>query len=328
MSFTNQMKKEFSCLVVDSVIAYFTADVPVVAPVLAAAAHHGIDQKFSSDDQPDTFIRRYLAEHAAELSESDVYLIEAAAEICLKKWDLSLHGRPADKTAAVLVSCYFSDYPPCNAAADEVLRKNLTGVLEAALPVFIEKAQSDPLLASKWRACVNQRLDALDGDVARLKEKTANLQVPNQPGTADVAGHYQKQWKKFCFLDRDISNGKRLCDIYQVPDCRAYNHQADTLSLYSCLKNHFQNQEFPLLVLLGHPGSGKSTAITWLLNQPELTATRKVRVYRFSDFEGIDWNSPVNNLPDKLLYAAGLQVADLAHSILILDGLDEISMGT
>ena len=80
-------------------------------------------------------------------------------------------------------------------------------------------------------------------------------------------------------------------------------------------------------VLLGHPGSGKSTAITWLLNQPDLIQNRKVRVYRFADFEAIDWTGRPNNLPSHILQDAGLNTSDLNNSILILDGLDEINMG-
>lgn len=80
--------------------------------------------------------------------------------------------------------------------------------------------------------------------------------------------------------------------------------------------------------MLGQPGIGKSTLITYFLKKSE--DRRKKRVFRIADFSNCDeckkWRSEKRYAADWLLKALGLSKQDLNQSVLFLDGLDEINL--
>lgn len=84
-----------------------------------------------------------------------------------------------------------------------------------------------------------------------------------------------------------------------------------------------------MLLILGQPGIGKSTLITWI------TANFKERienilVYQFStDLQNIDWENKNKNpsMLDDILKELNLSNEELAGKTLIIDGFDEISIG-
>ena len=79
-----------------------------------------------------------------------------------------------------------------------------------------------------------------------------------------------------------------------------------------------------MLLILGQPGIGKSTLITWITAH----FTEKVDdilVYRFaSDLKNIEWKS--ENITERILKELRLSNEELNEKILILDGYDEISV--
>ena len=80
-----------------------------------------------------------------------------------------------------------------------------------------------------------------------------------------------------------------------------------------------------MLIVLGHPGSGKSTLISYILNNCTISSDRSVHVYRISSLD-VDWQKKTENIPQLILNALAIEKEDLSDSVLILDGLDEIDM--
>lgn len=91
-------------------------------------------------------------------------------------------------------------------------------------------------------------------------------------------------------------------------------------------KNYY-NQ---MLLILGQPGIGKSTLITWIITNFAGKTNNKLLVYRFaSDLKDINWQKERDNynISHYIFKSLGLTDKDLEGYTLIIDGFDEISVG-
>ena len=137
-------------------------------------------------------------------------------------------------------------------------------------------------------------------------------------------------------VDRQVWNEKMflrdyalLSDVYQPPHYVGKDDrkpQCDIKERLERAANLCYDIDERMLVILGQPGSGKSTLITYFLNKCMVSKDRKIRVYHLKNFEHVDWEGSCENLPDVLLMQAGLVFEDLNNSILFLDGLDEVNL--
>lgn len=91
-----------------------------------------------------------------------------------------------------------------------------------------------------------------------------------------------------------------------------------------------------MLLILGQPGMGKSTMITWFLDwypQKSGADKKEILVYRFTDLN-IDWSfnffgekKREERIDFAILKCLNMKKQDLNGKILILDGFDEVSVG-
>ena len=80
-----------------------------------------------------------------------------------------------------------------------------------------------------------------------------------------------------------------------------------------------------MLLILGQPGIGKSTLITWITAN-FTTRVDDIMVYQFAaDLKGIDWQK--HDVFDEILEKLGLTYDDLNDKTLFLDGFDEVNIG-
>lgn len=146
------------------------------------------------------------------------------------------------------------------------------------------------------------------------------------------AGEYAGKWEKNVFLNdfnkRDQNAGVniKLKDIYLEKHLPHYiwktgdepfDELRDLLREYTTDK-----AERKLLLILGHPGIGKSTLITWMMVH---LAKREddFFVYQFaSDLGHVNWKS--NHILDEIFESAGCAHRELEGKTVILDGFDEI----
>lgn len=148
---------------------------------------------------------------------------------------------------------------------------------------------------------------------------------------------YADKWKENMFLnnfdkhDGDIGINVKLKDVYlekHLPYFRWRNNEGDPdTKLKKLLSEYIYTQDKrKMLLVLGQPGIGKSTLITWIIINFK-KVVENILVYQFaSDLKNMD----VCNLDkDKKVITLGeleLSVDDLEGKILILDGFDEISL--
>ena len=163
---------------------------------------------------------------------------------------------------------------------------------------------------NQWRKSVEARLNAL----------TASKAVH----VADLSEELKNLWNDYPFLEWDRENGKKeLREFYKLPFGKFKEDDEPTVDLKTLLQETVDSgndRHKRMLVLMGAPGSGKTTVITYLLNN--LKIDRIVRVYPLSSFT----NMNPSNWPGDLLAKAGLEQSDLNNSVLILDGLDELNL--
>lgn len=179
---------------------------------------------------------------------------------------------------------------------------------------------------------VKQRIDEIKYSEKKfIDAKEKNKVVTPKSRTQ----YYLDVWNKNMFLNNftewDEKRGEnvKLSDVYikdHLPhfiyeeNLKEYDNIDVLLSQY-VMKNNDDNK---MLLILGQPGSGKSTLITWMLNNFK-DRINDILVYQFaSDLKDVPWGNFNNGrvLIDEL----GLSCDDLEGKILILDGFDEIGI--
>ena len=159
----------------------------------------------------------------------------------------------------------------------------------------------------------------------------------------DRTEEYCRKWNENMFLndfDEDDENAGvniPLYKLYQLPFYRLKNQKTDLLNLGERLDKCVQGQDIKnrMLLILGQPGMGKSTMITWFVNwyQRKIAADKKkILVYRFTDLD-IDWNFNITgdrkrttHIASAILKSLNMKKEDLNGKILILDGFDEVAV--
>ena len=149
---------------------------------------------------------------------------------------------------------------------------------------------------------------------------------------------YAKKWDEYMFL-----NNYNERDEYAVKNVKLKHVYPDTqLPHYIWKKNNilskdlkkllseyiYVNSRDKMLLILGQPGIGKSTLITWITAN-FISRIDNILIYRFaSDLNNIDWeNSSLNyDISDEIINELGLSYDFLKGKILILDGFDEINI--
>lgn len=147
---------------------------------------------------------------------------------------------------------------------------------------------------------------------------------------------YAEKWDANMFLndfdewDENAGVNVKLSDVYideHLPHFLYEHNENESDNLDSFLSKHIKKtNENKMLLVLGQPGIGKSTLITWItVNFAD--RINDILVYRFaSDLGNTDWNN--GRISNRVLEELGLNHSDLNGKILILDGFDEVSIET
>lgn len=144
---------------------------------------------------------------------------------------------------------------------------------------------------------------------------------------------YLDKWNANMFLndfsewDENAGVNVKLKDVYieaHLPHFIWGSNSSESIDLKRLLSKYiYEKDENKMLLILGQPGIGKSTLITWIAANFS-DRVDDILVYKFaSDLKNIRWKDS-NDLADYILNELNLSYNDLDGKTLIIDGFDEI----
>ncbi len=144
---------------------------------------------------------------------------------------------------------------------------------------------------------------------------------------------YADKWNSNMFLndfdkyDENAGANVKLSEVYLDKHLPHYiwrhNKRVDTNLkevLFEYTNEKFTNK---MLLILGQPGIGKSTLITWITAN-FTDKIDNILVYRFTDLKDIDWQA--YDVSNRILEELNLSHENLNGKVLIFDGFDEINV--
>ncbi len=169
-----------------------------------------------------------------------------------------------------------------------------------------------------------------------LKEVLVFIKGNANSQSGNRADEYAKKWNKNVFLndfdeeDENAGVNIKLRDIYNEICLPHYIWKTNT-KLSDKLRNLLtkyivDNDGRKMLLILGQPGIGKSTLITWIMANL-VEKQNNIYVYQFaSDLKNINWQD--DNILSEILKTLDLEYEELENKSLILDGFDEINVNS
>ena len=179
---------------------------------------------------------------------------------------------------------------------------------------------------------LNEKIDNLTELVSSRNNNENDLQ--KREPVKSRTQEYADKWNQNMFLndfdewDEKAGVNVKLKDVYledHLPHFIWKNNKNISTNLKSFLSKYiYEKDENKMLLILGQPGIGKSTLITWIAANFTDKAD-DILVYRFaSDLRDCDWQSA--RLLNRILEKLGFDYEDLNRKTIILDGLDEVSI--
>lgn len=231
---------------------------------------------------------------------------------------------------------------------DEELKKDinlfnkLTGKqseVEALLKEWLERMwdclDKDKLILSRI-AVNNEELKVI---LYEILDKLNEMQLETVLNTKFVslvpnrADEYKEAWERPLFLDEPSSAWDEektipvaLADLHTIPLFVWKKNKKNSAEIGELLEKIATVEESRerMLVILGQPGSGKSSLLTYFLNEFDGQLGREIVLFRFVDFKVDDWDSVA--IEELLQEQCGLDKKSLSGKILIFDGLDEVKV--
>lgn len=180
---------------------------------------------------------------------------------------------------------------------------------------------------------LNQKIDNLTDIVS---DKNNNkIEIMSRTPVKSRTQEYADKWNENMFLndfsewDENAGVNVKLKDVlYKDEHLPRFiwgdnKNTHDNLNVFLS-KYVGKNYENGMLLILGQPGIGKSTLVTWLTVKFS-EKSEDILVYKFADdLKNIDWTQ--SNVSMEILNALNLSYNDLNGKVLIFDGFDEVSI--
>lgn len=200
-----------------------------------------------------------------------------------------------------------------------------------------QQQQMDRHMQEGFRESCQNEKEILEG-VSDIKEnlnreKNYKTEKNNEKPVENKARYYADKWNRNVFLndfdEEDENNGIniKLKDIYKEVCLPHYvwreNPYPSENSLKDLLKKYIiDNQKKKILLILGQPGIGKSTLITWIMINFQQKRD-EIFVFQFAhDLKKINWQG--DDILDAIFETLHLRRKELENKVIILDGFDEI----
>lgn len=179
---------------------------------------------------------------------------------------------------------------------------------------------------------INQKLDYLIKELVKKKAYVAEYYSENY--IENRSKEYADKWNENVFLNnfnkRDENAGVniKLSELYLEKHLPHYIWKTNVKLRYDLkdlLGEYIVNRDDKkMLLILGQPGIGKSTLITWMMANL-VEKKEDVFVYQFvPDLKDVNWQE--EDILEKIFIALRLRDEELKNKVLILDGFDEVSI--
>lgn len=199
--------------------------------------------------------------------------------------------------------------------------------------VIMDLEQKDIKINQEGFRKINEKLDNLTEIVSRENENKINIQ--KREPVKSRTQEYADKWNGNMFLndfdewDENAGVNVKLSDVYideHLPHFTWGSNVSESTNLRSFLSKYFyEKRENKMLLILGQPGIGKSTLITWITAN-FIDRVDDILVYKFaSDLGDIDWQN--GNISEIIIETLGLTYSGLYGKTLIFDGFDEVNVG-
>ncbi len=147
---------------------------------------------------------------------------------------------------------------------------------------------------------------------------------------------YLDRWNSNMFLNNPNKRDKNPCiaiklkEVYfdsQLPHYTWKDSKDIETDLKDLLSEYIIEDNEKMLLILGQPGIGKSTLITWITAN---YSNDNILVYTFSSLEDLVWQKQNNNddIVDTIVKKLNLSYQELENKILVLDGFDEVNINS
>lgn len=179
---------------------------------------------------------------------------------------------------------------------------------------------------------INEKIDNLTEIVSSRNDNKIDL--PKREPIKSRTQEYADKWNQNMFLNdfdrRDENAGVnvKLSEVYLEEHLPHYiwgDNKNESSDLKDLLSEYiYEKNDNKMLLILGQPGIGKSTLITWIAANFS-DRFDDILVYKFaSDLANMDWKN--DRIYNRLLDELGFSYDDLKEKTLILDGFDEVSI--
>lgn len=268
--------------------------------------------------------------------ENNLDKIYDAAEVLLKSFKENL-GDELENIKSCLQVLYLNvgenEYMEFRMLLYEELGKDEYSELFRAILLLLleQKNQYDHVVYEQ----LNQKLDEV---ILTLNQKRDGNESNNiKPKVKSRTQEYADKWNANMFLNdfdkRDENAGVnvKLGEVYLEEHLPHYiwgDNKSESNDLKDLLEEYiYEHSENKMLLILGQPGIGKSTLITWItVNFSD--KFDDIFVYKFaSDLGNINWRISNNDIVDEIMKVLDQTYDKLYGKILILDGFDEVNMG-
>lgn len=181
---------------------------------------------------------------------------------------------------------------------------------------------------------INERLSKIEQMLKSLSERKIDSNKEENYDIISETKKYLDRWNSNMFLNNPNKRDKNPCiaiklnEIYLDSQLPHYIWKDSTYiqtDLKDLLDEYIAKDNEKMLLILGQPGIGKSTLITWITaNYPN----DNILVYEFtSSLKNLVWQKQNNDdIVDKIMKELNLSYEKLENKVLILDGFDEINI--
>ena len=292
--------------------------VAVGVTILSAASK----KRFISSD---ISVKKLIAEcvKVSNISDTDRSWLEPQAVELLKRVEL-------DPEQMINNPRYLSSYSiELSKGYQGSEKEKIVKVINLAFTALSLAARESPEYQAKLEVTIQEikvtvgRLEYSVTDLWKtLNEMSERLSSVTEKGTLSAEKRLSKNNQKINFIDKwneslFLHPNIKLKDIYMPLDVKKIAY--DTLDITKIVEAYLQDNTKELLIILGNPGLGKSSFMSYLANKYSDEAR-----YIFIKMHDLDPAIAKKSILDAITDFLDCRLRDLSDAVVFLDGYDEI----